>query len=224
MKKINKLGCLWYTIIISLIVYLLFIIVVGGGAAIDKSNEKLVEYKDCIYHKMANKLGIKIADDDTTICVIKDTIPKKLPFKIKDKNKDDDVIKIKLEIKDDMMFIRPKINGVEMRFLLDTGCSDIHLTPIEAMFLEHQGLFDSNKVVGTTTCIYADGKEHECVEYILKSIELGGIKIDSVNCTLDQESGTTNDYPLLGQKILKSFGNIMINYGDSTLIIKKNKK
>ena len=108
-----------------------------------------------------------------------------------------------------------------MRFLLDTGCYDIHLTPAEVFFMEHQGLFNSKTAVGIEKRIYADGKEHECPTYILNSVELGGIKIDSVKCTVDYNGGSSNDSPLLGQKVLRQFGDIIINYSDSTLIIKK---
>lgn len=58
-------------------------------------------------------------------------------------------------------------------------------------------------------------------QHILNSVELGGIKIDSVKCTVDYNGGSSNDSPLLGQKVLRQFGDIIINYGDSTLIIKK---
>jgi predicted aspartyl protease len=162
-----------------------------------------------------------IGEDTTKVVVtpvvINDTLPKIKPFNGDDK----DAIKIKLEIKDNMMYIRPKVNGIEMRFLLDTGCHDIHLTPIEVLFMEHQGIFDSKKAIGTEKCIYADGQEHECAVYMLNSVELGGIKIDSVKFTTDPNGGSPDDTPLFGQKVLNRFGDIMINYGDSTLIIKK---
>lgn len=221
--KKNKFGCLWTTIIIVLVACLSFIIVVGGPAAIDKSCEKLGEYKHKIHCKFANVLGMQVIGEDTTKVVASipivtnDTLPKIKPFNGDDKN----AIKIKLEIKDNMMYIRPKVNGIEMRFLLDTGCHDIHLTPIEVLFMEHQGIFDSKKVIGTEKCIYADGQEHECAVYMLNSVELGGIKIDSVKFTTDPDGGSAENTPLFGQKVLNQFGDIMINYGDSTLIIKK---
>ena len=218
--KKNKLGCFWTTVSIALIVCLSFIIIVGGPAAIDKSVEKLSEYKERAYNKVANVFGMQRVDTTKVVAapvIVSDTLPKIKPYNGDDK----DVAKVKLEIKDNMMYIRPKINGIEMRFLLDTGCYDIHLTPIEVLFMEHQGIFDSKKAVGTRNSIYADGQEHECVEYMLNSVELAGIKIDSVKCTTDPEGGSPNDTPLFGQKVLNQFGDIMIKYGDSTLIIKK---
>ena len=218
--KKNKLGCFWTTVSIALIVCLSFIIIVGGPAAIDKSVEKLSEYKERTYNKVANVFGMQRVDTTKVVAapvIVSDTLPKIKPYNGDDK----DVAKVKLEIKDNMMYIRPKINGIQMRFLLDTGCYDIHLTPIEVLFMEHQGIFDSKKAVGTRNSIYADGQEHECVEYMLNSVELAGIKIDSVKCTTDPEGGSPNDTPLFGQKVLNQFGDIMIKYGDSTLIIKK---
>jgi predicted aspartyl protease len=217
MIKKNKFGCFLKLLGLILICCVAFVVVIGGSAAIDKSVDKLCEYRDSVSSKIANKLGLQLAEKDTTIYIVKDSIPKKLPFNPEEKG----VIKIKIETKDNMMYIKPKINGIEMRFLLDTWCHDIHLTPVEVLFLEHQGLLDSKNVAGTTKCIYADGKEHECVEYILQSVELAGIKIDSVKCTSDPEGGAAEDSPLFGQSMLRSFGDIMINYSDSTLIIKK---
>ena len=223
MKNKKGLGCFVTVFIIAIISAITFVIVVGGKAAIDKAGEKLVEYKDSTYNLIADALSIERVKKDTVkglteIGIINDTLPKPAPVR---NQVDSSVIKVKLEIHNNMMYIRPKINGVEMRFLLDTGCSDIHLTPVEVLFLEHQGLLDSKKPVGTATCIYADGQKHECVAYMLKSVELAGIKIDSVKCTSDPEGGSADDSPLFGQTMLGKFGDIMINYSDSTLIIKK---
>ena len=55
-------------------------------------------------------------------------------------------------------------------------------------------------------------------------MELAGIRIDSIKCTSDPEGGSADDSPLFGQKMLSRFGDIMINYSDSTLIIKKKNK
>lgn len=221
-NKKRKLGC-FGTAIISLLVFSLsFIIAVGGRAAIDKSVDKLVEYKDSVSSMTARVFNLKKVKNETNegltnLGVINDTLPN-----VKVSNEDEkNIVKIKLEIKDDMMYVKPKINGIEMRFMLDTGCADIHLTPVEVLFLEHQGLLDSKKPVDTATCIYADGQEHECAEYILESVELAGIKIDSVKCTSDPEGGSADDSPLFGQAMLGKFGDVMINYSDSTLIIKK---
>ena len=223
MKNKKGFGCFVTVFIIAIISAITFVIVVGGKAAVDKAGEKLVEYKDSAYNLIADALSIERIKKDTVkglteIGIINDTLPKPAPVR---NQVDSSVIKVKLEIHKNMMYIRPKINGVEMRFLLDTGCADIHLTPVEVLFLGHQGLLDSKKPVGTATCIYADGQEHECVEYILKSVELAGIKIDSVKCTSDPEGGSADDSPLFGQAMLGKFGDIMINYSDSTLIIKK---
>ena len=221
----NK-GCLFKSIkillVLILVVCISFVFVVGGPAAIDRVGEKLTEYKDTAYNRVAEAFSLQRIKQEaneglTNIGIVNDTLPEQeIPTP-----EVENTIKIKLEISNNMMYIRPKINGVEMRFLLDTGCADIHLTPVEVLFLEHQGLLDSKKPVGTATCIYADGKEHECVEYLLKSVELAGIRIDSIKCTSDPEGGSADDSPLFGQKMLSRFGDIMINYSDSTLIIKK---
>lgn len=223
MKNKKGFGCFVTVFIIAIVAAITFVIVVGGKAAVDKAGEKLVEYKDSTYNLIADAFSIERVKKDTVkglteIGIINDTLPKPSPVK---NQVDSTIIKVKLEIHNNMMYIRPKINGVEMRFLLDTGCADIHLTPVEVLFLEHQGLLDSKKPVGTATCIYADGQEHECVEYMLKSVELAGIKIDSIKCTSDPEGGSADDSPLFGQAMLGKFGDIMINYSDSTLIIKK---
>ena len=221
-NKKHKFGCFWTAIIGLLVFSLSFIIVVGGRAAIDKSVERLIEYKDSAYSITARAFNLQrieneTKEDLTNLGVINDTLPKVKVFNEDDKN----TVKVKLEIKNNMMYVRPKINGIEMRFILDTGCADIHLTPVEVLFLEHQGLLDSKKPAGTATCIYADGQGHECVEYVLKSVELADIKIDSVKCTSDPEGGNADASPLFGQAMLSKFGDVMINYSDSTLIIKK---
>jgi predicted aspartyl protease len=214
MIKKNKFGCFLKLLGLILICCVAFVVVIGGSAAIDKSVDKLCEYRDSVSNKIANKLGLQLAEKDTAACIVEDTIPKRVSFS----PGNDNVIKIKLEILDNMMFIKPKINGIEMRCMLDTGCSDIHLGCSELVFMIHQGIIDKDEYVEMATCVYADGSEHQCPVYIIKNIEIGGIKLDSVKCTAETSG---DSMPLFGQAVLKKLGDVSINYSDSTLIIKK---
>lgn len=81
------------------------------------------------------------------------------------------------------------------------------------------GKMDIDKVRGKTTCVYADGSEGDGDIYLLDSLSIGGIKLDSIECTVIENPEAE---PLLGQSILSKFGNVSIDYKNKKIKINNN--
>ena len=81
-----------------------------------------------------------------------DTIPRRLPEEVKKEI-------IPLEVQGNLTYINVYLEGLPMKFVLDTGCSGVHITIVEYWFLVRQGLI--KEVTGKAITTNADGDEHE---------------------------------------------------------------
>ena len=100
-----------------------------------------------------------------------------------------------------------KVNGIEMKFIFDTGASNISISKTEASFLAKQGLLKEDDIIGTQKFRIADGSITEGTKIIIREIKLGDIFINDVSATVIDN----NDAPLLfGQSALSKFGRFEI--------------
>jgi predicted aspartyl protease len=123
---------------------------------------------------------------------------------------------IHLAIRDNMQCVKVMISGYPLYFTLDTGCSGVHISCTEYMFLKKQGIKMENK--GTVKTLNADGVEKECPVIEIKDFKIGDINLGPVECTV---SDNPNAPTLIGQNVLKKLGVIQIDYNNNNLIIVK---
>jgi clan AA aspartic protease (TIGR02281 family) len=110
-----------------------------------------------------------------------------------------------------------KVNGVPMKFVFDTGASDVVISKTEATFLIKQGLINQNDILNKTKYQIANGNIEEGLQINLKSIEIDGIILKNILATV-----INNDKAplLLGQSALQKLGKISIE--GNMLIIEEN--
>ena len=124
---------------------------------------------------------------------------------------------VKLENENNTHYLEVKVQGVPMRFVLDTGASGMSMSIVEYMFLLHQEKIDSIK--DESLYMDASGNTEKCGVIILDSVTVGRKTLRNVQCNIIQSP----DAPLLlGQNILSRMGRISIDYKDSILIIEEN--
>lgn len=112
------------------------------------------------------------------------------------------------------------VNGVKMKFILDTGASNVCISLTEALFLYKNGYLEKADILGKSTSQVADGSIVENTEIILHSIEIEGIMITDVKALVTNSI----DAPLLlGQSAIQKLGKIELK-GDSLYIMKKGIK
>jgi len=112
--------------------------------------------------------------------------------------------------KDNGVYYVPcKINGAEMRFIFDTGASDITMSLTEALFLYKQGKLTDDDFLGTQQYQIADGSIAEGTVVNLRTVTIGNRTLNDVQASIVHNMGAPL---LLGQSALAEFGKISIDY------------
>lgn len=128
----------------------------------------------------------------------------------------DDII-VKLEHSDNCYYITPKVNGVPMKMLLDTGASNLAMSIVEYKFLLKQGLL-KDTTAEVSQAIIANGAEVKCYTIKIDEITIDSISIKNIECNVMEKQ---NAPILLGMNVLRKLGNFSIDYEKNLLIIKR---
>lgn len=113
-----------------------------------------------------------------------------------------EVIPMKKEV-DGVYTLPCTINGLNLRFILDTGASSVSISLTEATFMLKNGYLNEGDIEGTTNVQTADGKIAENYIVNLKEVKIGSIKLNNIQAVVS--SGL--DAPLLlGQSVLDQLG------------------
>jgi aspartyl protease family protein len=102
-----------------------------------------------------------------------------------------------------------KINGMEMKFIFDTGASDITISLVEAMYLFKQGKLGVEDFIGIQEYQIADGSISEGTLIRLHTVEICSKKLTDVRASIVH---STQAPLLLGQSALAKFGKISLDY------------
>lgn len=119
-----------------------------------------------------------------------------------------------MEEKNGVYFIPCKVNGIPMKFVFDTGATNVVISKTEALFLFKQGLLTANDIIKKTQYQIANGEIEEGMQIIIREIEIDGIFLKNISATVINNDSAPL---LLGQSALKELGKISIS--GKTLII-----
>lgn len=121
---------------------------------------------------------------------------------------------IALERVDGIYKVPCKVNGLQLKFILDTGSSNVSLSLSEAIFMLKNGYLSETDFTGTEKYRIANGEIHEGYTLNLREIEVGGRILYNIKASIVQ----TMDAPLLlGQSALGQLGKFQIDYESNTL-------
>jgi aspartyl protease family protein len=116
---------------------------------------------------------------------------------------------VKMNYENGVYYVPCKINGTEMKFIFDTGASDISISATEAIFLYKQGKLTDNDFIDTQQYQIADGSIQEGTIVVFRTVEIGNRTLKNVRASIVHNY----DAPLLlGQSALSKFGKISIDY------------
>jgi len=101
------------------------------------------------------------------------------------------------------------VNGVPMKFILDTGASLISMSTAEAERMYKSGAITKNDIIGRSRFQDATGAISPGAVVRLKSVQIGDRVLENVSANI--VSGTTAPL-LLGQSALSKFGKISVDY------------
>ena len=101
------------------------------------------------------------------------------------------------------------VNGVPMRFILDTGASLISMSLAEAELMYRRGAISTSDIIGRSRFQDATGAISPGAIVRLKSVRIGDRVLENVRANIV----TGNKAPLLlGQSALSKFGKISVDY------------
>lgn len=104
-----------------------------------------------------------------------------------------------------------------MNFILDSGASEVSISPDVASVLLKSGSISPADVLAPMNYRLADGSVASCQRYNLKTLELdGGLAVNNIAASVS-ESHTSP--LLLGQNVLAQLGNVRIDYANGLMIL-----
>lgn len=112
------------------------------------------------------------------------------------------------------------VNGLKLKFIFDTGASNVSISLSEAVFMLKNGYLEESDIRGSSYSQIANGDIIENTTINLREIEIGGIKIYDVEASIIHEASAPL---LLGQSAIKKLGRIQIE-GDEIIILEHNNK
>lgn len=99
------------------------------------------------------------------------------------------------------------VNGAKMKFVFDTGASNVAISLPMAEYLYDNGFITENDILGTGQTVVADGRMVDHLIINLKDIQIGNKHIENVTSIV---TANMNAPLLLGQSALKKLGDYSI--------------
>ena len=139
--------------------------------------------------------------------------PRNKVSRLKEKSSGETVIYMKK--KGGVYTIPCKVNGVSLKFIFDTGASDVSLSMTEAMFMFKNGALKESDFRGTQNYITASGEIVENSKVNLKEVEVGGLILRNIEASVSSEMSAPL---LLGQSVIQKLGKIQIDGNKLTIL------
>ena len=93
-------------------------------------------------------------------------------------------VTIKMKREGGVSTIPCKVNGLNLKFIFDTGASDVSISMTEASFMLKNDYLSKEEIIGKSNYLDANGNIAEGVNIILKEIEIGGLKLFNVKASV----------------------------------------
>ncbi len=115
------------------------------------------------------------------------------------------------------VFVMPcQVNGLGLKFVFDTGASDVSISMTEALFMLKNGYLKEKDLIGTKYYQIANGDVEEGTKIRLSIIRIGDLELRDVEASVVHNASAPL---LLGQSALMRLGKIQFDYASGTLTI-----
>jgi clan AA aspartic protease (TIGR02281 family) len=109
-----------------------------------------------------------------------------------------------------------KINGLGLKFIFDTGASDVSISKSEAVSMVKNGYLNESDFRGTEAYRLANGDIAVGTKVILRKVEIGKQTLYNVEASIVHSM----DAPLLlGQSALEQLGKFTVDYKNNTITV-----
>lgn len=117
--------------------------------------------------------------------------------------------RVRMTKENGVYYVPITVNGLNLRFIFDTGASSILISSAEAAVMYRQGLITQDDILGQAQMEDASGNISTGAVVNLKNVVIGDLTIQNVEATVVDNMQA----PLLfGQTALSKFGKVSIDY------------
>ena len=111
-----------------------------------------------------------------------------------------------------------RVNNLPLKFIFDTGASDISISSLEATFMLKNGYLNKYDILGRQSYQTASGEIMQGTKIKLRNVSIGEVNLKNIEASVVHDQ----DAPLLlGQSALIKFGKVEIDNKNNRLIITK---
>lgn len=141
--------------------------------------------------------------------------PKKIsqPINKRDNSKEKTIVR--MEDNNGLKFLWVEINGLRLKFIFDTGASNICISSAEATVLYKQGTLQKDDIIDVQYFQDATGKLSAGTRINLRTVKIGNRVLKNIEATVIDNSLAPL---LLGQSALEKFGKISIDNKNNLII------
>lgn len=132
-------------------------------------------------------------------------------------NKQEYVSEIPFTVEGGNCYVKCQINDLPMRFVFDTGASDVSISMVEASFMMKNGYLSEKDVIGSARFSDAVGNVSEGTVINLKKVKFGDLELDNVRASVVRNQKAPL---LLGQTVLSRIGKIEIDNEKKVIVVK----
>lgn len=157
--------------------------------------EKLISYYEQINQEELDKRR-----KDNGIVIEREKVVSKIPFTVEGGN----------------CFVMCDINGAPMRFVFDTGASEVSISMVEANYMLKNGFLSNRDILGSSKYVDANGDVSEGTVINLKKVKFGDVELDNVRASVVRNQKAPL---LLGQSVLSRIGSIEIDNQRKVIIL-----
>lgn len=117
--------------------------------------------------------------------------------------------RVKMTQENGVYYVPVEVNGLNLRFVFDTGASAISISSAEVAVMVRQGLITNDDVLGKSQMMDANGNVNEGAIVNLKTVKIGELTLHNIKASVVDNIQA----PLLfGQTALSKFGRVSIDY------------
>ena len=110
-----------------------------------------------------------------------------------------------------------KVNGLPLKFISDTGASDVSISLTEALFMLKNGYLKKEDIGESVYYSIANGDVAKGTKLNIKEIEFAGLKLYNIEASIVHE---TSAPLLLGQSVISKLGKIQLEGNTLTILTK----
>jgi aspartyl protease family protein len=115
-----------------------------------------------------------------------------------------------------VLSVNASINGSPIKFIFDSGASDVTISLIEANHLFKNGILTKEDFTVSKNYIDANGDVNEGAGFMIDELKFGSALLRNIEASVVNSNSAPN---LLGQSALERFGKVSIDYTERVIIV-----